>query len=247
MRSKRKTTESFIQQVIEKHGFKYDYSLVDYKGCSEKIKIICKEHGEFTQKAFQHLFGAGCQLCANSPLLRRSTTEIFIKKAQLKHLNFYSYEKVNYIHAKEFVIITCPVHGDFNQRPNYHLSGNGCTLCYKENNNFGKSKFLHSCRKTNLGILYIIECFSKEESFVKIGITSQKIEQRFKRFNRFPYNYNIIYQKIDTAENIFNLEKKLHRFFKEDKYIPKALFRGSTECFNIKIKDYDFTRNEIIT
>ncbi len=57
------TTNLFIQKAIEKHGDKYDYSLVDYKRASIKIKIICKKHGAFEQRPTQHIQGAGCPLC----------------------------------------------------------------------------------------------------------------------------------------------------------------------------------------
>lgn len=249
MRAKRKTTESFINQANLKHNFRYDYSLSEYKGCLEPVKIICKLHGEFLQKPAYHLSKNGCPICAGSPDIgnRKSNTLDFIEKAKIKHNNFYTYENVKYINAKAFVSITCPIHGEFLQRPNYHLSGNGCTLCYKENNNFGKSKFIHSCRIRNVGSLYVIKCFSEKESFIKIGITSQSIKDRFKRFDRFPYKYEIIYEEVDTPENIFNKEKYYHRLFKANRYSPMILFKGSTECFNIEIEKYDFKGNAGVT
>ena len=35
-----KNTKDFIKKAIEKHGIKYDYSLVDYKGIEKKVKIL---------------------------------------------------------------------------------------------------------------------------------------------------------------------------------------------------------------
>jgi hypothetical protein len=37
------------------HGDKYDYSLVDFNSIKDKVKIICKIHGEFEQKAENHI------------------------------------------------------------------------------------------------------------------------------------------------------------------------------------------------
>ena len=34
-------TKLFIERSTEVHNGKYDYSLVDYKGATEKVKIIC--------------------------------------------------------------------------------------------------------------------------------------------------------------------------------------------------------------
>jgi len=63
----------------------------------------------------------------------KKTTEQFIKEANLIHNYFYNYDKVNYINNRTKVIITCPIHGDFEQIPYKHLQGNGCKLCAIEN------------------------------------------------------------------------------------------------------------------
>ena len=60
---------------------------------------------------------------------KRKTTEEFIAKAEQIHGVRYTYSKVNYIDAKTKVIIICPIHGDFEQTPNNHLSGKGCAIC----------------------------------------------------------------------------------------------------------------------
>ena len=43
--------------------------------------------------------------------------------------NFYEYKKVRYVNNSTNVIIVCPKHGDFKQRPNDHLRGKGCNDC----------------------------------------------------------------------------------------------------------------------
>ena len=48
-------TEAFILKAKLVHGDKYDYSKVEYKGCLEKVCIICPEHGEFWQTPKSHL------------------------------------------------------------------------------------------------------------------------------------------------------------------------------------------------
>ena len=56
----------------------------------------------------------------------------FIEKAKLIHGDKYNYTKSNYIKNYEKVCIICPEHGEFWQRPNDHLSGNGCPTCWRE-------------------------------------------------------------------------------------------------------------------
>ena len=57
---KKLTQYEFIRSCIERHGNRYDYSLVSYKNISTKVSIICKEHGIFIQNAKNHKDGQGC-------------------------------------------------------------------------------------------------------------------------------------------------------------------------------------------
>lgn len=57
--------EYCINQLKKVHKDKYDYSLVEYVNDRFKIKIICKEHGEFEQVVNKHKMGGGCQECGN--------------------------------------------------------------------------------------------------------------------------------------------------------------------------------------
>ena len=53
----------------------------------------------------------------------------FEKDARKVHGNSYTYSKVEYTTSQAFVSITCPIHGDFEQRAAIHLSGSGCQKC----------------------------------------------------------------------------------------------------------------------
>ncbi len=61
--------------------------------------------------------------------MNRLTAEKFIEKAKAVHGDRYDYSKVEYVDYKTEVTIICPDHGDFKQRPTYHLAGNGCQDC----------------------------------------------------------------------------------------------------------------------
>lgn len=60
------TKEEFITRAIEKHGYFYDYSRVNYINGATSIEIGCPTHGWFWQKAFHHLQGSNCPKCANN-------------------------------------------------------------------------------------------------------------------------------------------------------------------------------------
>jgi len=76
-------TEEFVGKAKAIHGNKYDYSMVEYTGCANKVKIICAIHNEFWQKPYSHLSGSGCKKCSNDTIAQKlkSTTKEFIVKA----------------------------------------------------------------------------------------------------------------------------------------------------------------------
>jgi very-short-patch-repair endonuclease len=87
-------------------------------------------HGEFNQTAQSH-YGKkyGCQKCG----LNKENKENFIKNSKDIHGDKYDYSLVNYVNSKVDVKIICPIHGEFLQKPNYHLSKRGCYKCGKIN------------------------------------------------------------------------------------------------------------------
>ena len=64
---------------------------------------------------------------------KRLTTDEFIARANTIHNSKYGYTNVVYKNFQTKIQITCPVHGDFHQKPEYHLNGNGCSECGKQN------------------------------------------------------------------------------------------------------------------
>ncbi len=126
------TTDDFIKKAKEIHGNTYDYSLVDYKNNSTKIKIICPKHGEFIQVPSNHLLKHGCDKCAREYLIKSKTLTVgdFTKKAKEIHGNAYDYSLVDYKNNSTKIKIICPKHGIFEQNPNNHISAkNGCSKC----------------------------------------------------------------------------------------------------------------------
>ena len=63
---------------------------------------------------------------------KRLTTSDFIERATAVHNGKYGYSKAEYFKACVKVVITCPVHGDFEQTASDHLYGAGCKGCSDE-------------------------------------------------------------------------------------------------------------------
>lgn len=89
---KRLTTEEFIKKAQAKHGDKYDYSLVEYETTDTPIKIICKIHGEFSQKPSIHLDGCGCPKCQQSHL--ETIVEKVLKENSIEYIPQYKNDRL---------------------------------------------------------------------------------------------------------------------------------------------------------
>ncbi len=127
----RLTLEEFIDRANKIHNYKYNYNKVLYLNGKSKIIVTCKDHGDFQQLASNHLNGHGCPVCkgVNVSIRQLLTIEQFIEKAKAIHGDKYDYSKVVYTGSLNKIIIICPIHGEFEQVPSGHLSGNGCPIC----------------------------------------------------------------------------------------------------------------------
>ncbi len=130
----RLTLEKFLEKAKRVHGDEYDYSLVEYKNNSTKVKIICKEHGVFEQKPNTHVDSKnGCPVCRYIKSAKSNGDDIdsFLEKARKLHGDKYDYSLVEYVKSQVKIKIICPVHGVFEQRPQDHLRFE-CNKCAYE-------------------------------------------------------------------------------------------------------------------
>lgn len=163
------STSDFIQRARDKNGDLCDYSGTEYTGYNEKVDIICLRHGKFSQKASAHLRSktTGCPQCvregariSHAPGLKGTLvdTEAFIERAMAVHNGKYSYEKTVYVNNHTNVIVTCPIHGDFETNPNNHGRKKrpaGCKKCADELQRkrrvFTKTQFIEAAQKVHGG------------------------------------------------------------------------------------------------
>ena len=141
------TKEKFIKKAKLVHGDKYDYSKVDFVDLFTKVCIICPIHGEFWQTPRNHIniFSAqGCPKCGRDKIAQEQKLGFdgFIERSKKIHGDKYDYSKVDYINAFTKVCIICPIHGEFEQRPNNHLNGQGCPMCNQSKMESFVEKFL---------------------------------------------------------------------------------------------------------
>lgn len=124
-------TEIFIEKSKEVHSTTYGYQLVNYKSSKKKVKILCRNHGVFSQTPSGHLSGKGCKKCGQNKVAKNQSYNLseFIDKAKKVHGGKYSYKYSKYKDSQTKIIIDCKIHGNFLQTPNKHLLGQGCRKC----------------------------------------------------------------------------------------------------------------------
>ena len=126
------TTEEVKQKIATLFNNTLDTSKVEYVNTHTPITLICLEHGEF-KTTTSNLWDSpcGCPSCSRHNRKRENpmTTERLIREYMAKHNGRYTYDKVVYRGQNNKVIITCPIHGDFLQKPYHHLDGHGCPEC----------------------------------------------------------------------------------------------------------------------
>jgi hypothetical protein len=128
---KRTTQKEFIDKATIKHSNFYDYSKTIYVSAKKEVVITCPVHGDFKQQPFSHYL-YGCSDCGfiRTRDKKRIPFEKIKERSIQKHNGFYTYENVaNYDNQEILYSITCPIHGDFKQNFESHLSGRGCSKC----------------------------------------------------------------------------------------------------------------------
>ena len=183
------TQDQFIEKSKLVHGEKFNYSLVNYVDCKTKVKIICKEHGEFEQTPDSHLYNRrGCILCSN----RSKDINIFIKKAKLIHGNKYDYSLVKYNNCKQKVIIVCKIHGEFTQIPDAHINlKQGCPICKSSKGELAIKQILDTKNIKYIQQFKFNDCRSKQPLPFDFYLPEHNICIEFDGEQHFrPYRYS---------------------------------------------------------
>lgn len=104
--------------------------------------------------------------------MRKLTTIDFIKKSIEIHKDKYIYDRVIYVNNSTKVLLECKEHGLFEQTPNAHMRGQGCSICkggvgYSINYFIEKSNKTHNNKYDYTKSVYI-------NSYTKISIVCKE-------------------------------------------------------------------------
>jgi DNA-directed RNA polymerase subunit RPC12/RpoP len=133
-RWQRWNTDTFVENMKEKYGEKYDYSKIIYVNSKTRITIICNKCGnQWDILPLNNHFGCrNCQykmLPQNKPL----DHDKFVEQARSIHGDKYEYIS-SYISNKKKIKIKCnKCQNIFEQRASSHLDGCGCRICKYQN------------------------------------------------------------------------------------------------------------------
>ena len=153
--SKKKTTEEFIKDALKVHGDKYDYSLVEYTGNKQKIKIICHKHGVFEQVPISHLKQIGCPLCNESK--GESKINKFLSMYNIKYEREKKINGCVYINNLKFDFylpiynICIEYDGEQHFKSRKHFGGNDALLETQHRDNI-KNEY---CKNNNIRLIRI--------------------------------------------------------------------------------------------
>jgi hypothetical protein len=130
--NRRNTLARFIEKAEAKHGVgTYNYSQVVYVNSKVPVCIICPQHGSFMQIPNGHCdAGNGCPQCGIDKLGPQFDYSGFLRDAELKHADKFSYTGFMHNGRRTMIQVVCPHHGAFLQTPYTHLSSAvGCRKC----------------------------------------------------------------------------------------------------------------------
>lgn len=119
------------QGMLDKYGVDNPFKLDSFQDVAretrkEKYGAVDAEANNSTID-YESVRSRSKQLLAGT--FHKWTTKSFIDACNYIHGGRYSYDKTEYVRRDKKVIITCPVHGDFEQTSGNHLYGYGCPAC----------------------------------------------------------------------------------------------------------------------
>lgn len=128
--SKRKSKEEYIKEATKLHNGRYEYTDVTYEP-KAVFHAICPKHGPFKQAADTHLSGHACPPCGYELQADKTsdTFEDIVNKARSTHGDRYEYLNQVKEGSINYLLISCPTHGEFLQRASSHVYGLGCPKC----------------------------------------------------------------------------------------------------------------------
>lgn len=222
---KRLNNNDVIIRLNNIHNNKYKYPDLVFNKNSDKINIICPNHGYFKQILSDHLKGHGCPICGGT---KTKNIKEFIKSSNIVYNYKYNYKDFKYINNKTKSIIICPIHGSFEQTPSYHLKGFGCPKCKTRKSNIleyiNKAKIIHNNYYT-----YDNSVYEGSDKYITItcpihGDFKQRAAGHLQGFGCFKCNKSKGETKIEKFLIEYNISYEIQKYLNGCDNINKLYF-----------------------
>lgn len=240
-----------LKNAISNHNYflnKLESVNINYK--KRKIKIIgtykdYNSHILVKDKYGECSITVGHLLQGKKPSIESALNkDLYFKNLMIDiYGDIYKYRKITKKSFRNYVEFKCHKHG-WQKRPwkLFYVFKTSCLKCNKESmatRGFTKEKYVKICNGRK-SFLYLLKFKKGDEEFYKIGLTLRSVKERFYGSS---YTISEIFIKKDSAENIFDIEEKLHKKYKQFKYLPKIKFNGYTECYNTNLPIKEIVKN----
>lgn len=222
----------FVERAKEIHGDKYDYSLVYYKTCKDRVEIICNTCGNhFTQTPDNHInLKRGCPVCKGSRISQSKTSPHEKWVESIRSRNPYVEILEEIIRWDKKVLCCCKnCSHTWLTVPSSLKQGHACPRC-------AKTGFLSH----DNGKLYIMVDDPEVPTFMKIGVSHNESKRRdqilksAQRSGASIRDLHIVKTLEGSTENMLAVEKSVHKAFSKYKINFPVKFDGSTEFFNYR-------------
>ena len=219
----KKTTEEFIEKSEVVHSNRYDYSKSIYQGSAVKLIITCKEHGDFTMTANNHLNGSGCPACNNSKGEQEIKT--LLEKYGIEYIQEYRLD--NSLYRYDFYLpeqnILIEFHGIQHYEPvDYWKGEEGFTQ-----QKIRDQEKLELALSRDVPIVYL-SYYQLNSKVLEVSLING-LKQVYRHWYKFE-NKLLVFKRTADAAEYFNLPRTpLSTYF--DKLLPSKV-QGITTLFD---------------
>jgi len=232
---KRRTNDEYLQ-LLESTNF---ISLEEYKGSTVLISHMCCICDHIWKARPQAVLRPGAK-CPKCDLKARKTPTAVVDDT----LGMQNITRVSeYTGALDPITVTHSECGHtWVTKYSYIQQGSGCPLC---NKGFGYLNIKDIC---GTATLYLLEVITKNESFLKIGVTLQPLRRRIasikSQLGGECISISILHSIQNSPKRILELETRLLSNPNFIRYTSKLDFAGRTELLSIE-NDVVKIRNEM--
>jgi ribosomal protein S27E len=222
------TTEQFIQMGRQHFGDLYDYTKTNYTGKRNQVIIICSVHGEFMQRAQEHMAGHGCNKCKFDMKSENQKLPEDVWLTRLKKYPLITTKGLNELGYHTQVTLTCKIHGDFTVA--LGQIGQSKHLCQDCAYTAHQTQSIRTELIGKPATLYYV--YLPKIGMYKLGVTTN-LNQRLKTLGECKLIATGVKEYTEACKYEHRVHKQLHQYHYQGR---KTLVKnGSTELFVIDV------------